>query len=745
MMDTLTEIYEQLRNGEIITQEDLWWALLIGMMFAALHLITMLVTRWGDHQATSKSLIFSVLVHLSCGMGLVAMNPPESPEKEKSPEKTKEPEKDDPFKFDTKLLAGSETFATSESGNTPFYRKLPKPIKVALARRDFLPLNLQPMPAPIRKTSPVQQMPIVEPSLPQQNDLDVATPLPVNSGQLGQPRFTKAPKRIFDSTLPRQRITQNPTPRNDRIRIQRPAQTPNRIIRETSRGAVDQLANNLDLDPKLSTDNAPLNPTASLKRSPDTFRDRLRRAPRPSPLDEKNTGAPAPRKTAGTGGGNQNPRQQSRIATRTIGGVPRGGVIRSRPDIPPRIPRPNSTDPKGLLVGPTPRAVIPGPRPNVRPLASTLRTRRRTSQLPATYRLRTLSKRKASAEKYGGTDASELAVEKALRWLARHQHPEGYWDADLYGAGKIKVDERGTNRDYAGKDSDTGVTALALLAFLGAGYTHEEGPYATTVDKALRWLIAQQKPNGFFGGNARHYAKMYCHGMVTYALAEAYGMQSDPTVDTRLREPLAKAVAYILDAQSQRDGGWRYLKGQVSDMSMFGWQLMALKSAETAGLKVPDNAKRRMIQFLLDHSSGANKGLASYQKDYKVSAAMTAEALFCKQIFRIPRNHPASKEAAEYLVARKPRRSQLNLYYWYYGTLAMFQYGGPEWDQWNTAIRQALVADQVSSGDNEGSWDPKGPWGPYGGRVYSTALSALCLEVYYRFLPLYKMSGQKSE
>jgi hypothetical protein len=121
---------------------------------------------------------------------------------------------------------------------------------------------------------------------------------------------------------------------------------------------------------------------------------------------------------------------------------------------------------------------------------------------------------------------------------------------------------------------------------------------------------------------------------------------------------------------------------------------------------------------------------------------MTAEALFCKQIFRIPRDHPACTEAVEYLMDRLPRRSKLNLYYWYYGTLAMFQYGGPEWKKWNDAVRAALVAEQTTTGENAGSWDPRGPWGPYGGRVFSTAMSALCLEVYYRFLPLYKISGR---
>jgi hypothetical protein len=367
---------------------------------------------------------------------------------------------------------------------------------------------------------------------------------------------------------------------------------------------------------------------------------------------------------------------------------------------------------------------------------------KRTQELPATYRLRSLANRKAASRKFGGTDASEKAVENALRWLAKNQHRDGYWDASAHGAGKIRVDEHGVNRKYAGRHADAGLTALSLLAFLGAGYTNEEGQYAKTVDKAIDWLISQQTGDGFLGGKATHYAKMYCHGMATYALAEAYSMQSDKTTDTRIRRPLQKAVKYILDSQNSTDGGWRYLKGQISDMSMFGWQLMALKSAEIAGVRIPDSSKKLMVKFLIDHSVGPKKGLSAYQKDYPVTGTMTAEALFCKQIFRIPRDHPACTEAVEYLMDRLPRRSKLNLYYWYYGTLAMFQYGGPEWKKWNDSVRAALVAEQTTAGENAGSWDPRGPWGPYGGRVFSTAMSALCLEVYYRFLPLYKISGR---
>ena len=110
------------------------------------------------------------------------------------------------------------------------------------------------------------------------------------------------------------------------------------------------------------------------------------------------------------------------------------------------------------------------------------------------------------------------------------------------------------------------------------GYKHEEGPYADQLDRALRWLIRQQSEDGFLGGKANRYARMYCHGMATIALGEAYGM----THDESLKEPLTRAVQFIIDAQNTKDGGWRYVPGQISDMSIFGWQLMALKSAQTA-------------------------------------------------------------------------------------------------------------------------------------------------------------------
>jgi hypothetical protein len=377
--------------------------------------------------------------------------------------------------------------------------------------------------------------------------------------------------------------------------------------------------------------------------------------------------------------------------------------------------------------------------------------------------LRSLARRQEMARRYGGTEQSEHAVESSLRWLALHQHPDGYWDADGYdrmcpshdkchGFGGLVLhgsDQREGTERRAGKQADTGVTALTVLAFLGAGYTHEEGQYSEQVDRALRWLVSQQQPDGFMGGNATHYARMYCHAMVTYAMAEAYGMQSDPANDTTLHEPIARAIAYIISQQNPEDGGWRYSKGLAGDMSMFGWQLMALKSAEIAGISVPEPVKEGMIRFLKERSLGESNGLAAYritEPPTPATPSMTAEALFCKQMLGMGRSNPASAEAIAYLLGEHlPRRSELDLYYWYYGTLAVYQYGGDAWRQWNEALRDTLVEDQRKSGHAAGSWDPKGPWGPHGGRIYSTALSTLCLEVYYRFLPLYQTGGRYVE
>jgi hypothetical protein len=82
-----------------------------------------------------------------------------------------------------------------------------------------------------------------------------------------------------------------------------------------------------------------------------------------------------------------------------------------------------------------------------------------------------------------------------------------------------------------------------------------------------------------------------------------------------------------------------------------------------------------------------------------------------------------------------------DMYHWYYTTLALFQYGGDQWKTWNKSMMNMLLKNQRAGGpldgsllDVDGSWDSEGDfWGRNLGRIYTTAMGAFCLEVYYRY------------
>ncbi|MCI0358607.1 MAG: hypothetical protein L0211_08995, partial [Planctomycetaceae bacterium] len=298
----------------------------------------------------------------------------------------------------------------------------------------------------------------------------------------------------------------------------------------------------------------------------------------------------------------------------------------------------------------------------------------------------------------------------------------------------------GIGRQGAGARADTGVTGLALLAFLASGDTHLEGTHREKVQHGLEFLLGSQAESGSLAGQADFYAAMYCHGIATLALSEAYALSGDD----RLLPGLRKALRYSTTAQHVV-GGWRYQPGDPGDMSQFGWQLMALRSAELAGIPIPAETRVRMTRFLRSASAGRAKGLASYRPGERASRSMTAEALVCRYFLQAENAPAALDEAAAYVIEEKPGDGQNNFYYWYYGTLAIFQRQGDEWPAWNAALQRQLLHSQRFDGERRGSWDPDPVWGGYGGRVYSTAMGALCLEVYYRYLPLYGEKASQQE
>ncbi len=358
--------------------------------------------------------------------------------------------------------------------------------------------------------------------------------------------------------------------------------------------------------------------------------------------------------------------------------------------------------------------------------------------VPEMYRLRVQPNREQLVSARGGNAATQSAVRQALKWLAANQSADGRWDASRYGAGREdKV--LGHDREGAGAKADTGITGLALLAFLGDGHTHLDGPYRHVVQAGIDFLIRIQAADGNLCGDAEMYAAMYCHGMAAFALAEAYGMTGDP----KLRPAVERAIGYTISAQHPTRGGWRYRPGDaMGDTSQLGWQLMALKSAQLAGIDVPLATRNAMIRFIKSVSHGKHGGLASYRAGEQANRVMTAEALFCRQLLGMTRANPASEEAGDYVLEEPPGRGPMNLYYWYYATLAMYQLQGEYWETWNESLQATLLPRQVTTGADQGSWAPDNCiWGGYGGRVYSTAMAALCLEVYYRFLPIYAQNA----
>ncbi len=368
-----------------------------------------------------------------------------------------------------------------------------------------------------------------------------------------------------------------------------------------------------------------------------------------------------------------------------------------------------------------------------------------SSRLPAEYQLRQAPNRLQLAAAFGADADSEAAVEAGLKWLADSQSPDGSWNAKQFGAG-TETYALGEARYGTGEKADTGVSGLALLAFLSAGHTHLEGKHKTTVQLGLQYLLRAQMPSGDLSGPKQVgsergvlNARMYCHSIATLALAEAHAM----TGDVVLRDSLMRAAQYSINSQDTRGGGWRYRPRDPGDLSQFGWQAMALKSVERSGIEVPRDVKTRMLGFLDSCSAGTDGGLATYRpKEGRPSETMTAEGLACRLLLDYPNSLAAQQEALKMIMDRRPGIGEENVYFWYYATLALFQLQDANWREWNMSLKRQLLTGQIPVYQpHAGSWPPDKIWGGYGGRVYSTAMSCLCLEVYYRYLPMYQRAN----
>lgn len=323
----------------------------------------------------------------------------------------------------------------------------------------------------------------------------------------------------------------------------------------------------------------------------------------------------------------------------------------------------------------------------------------------------------------GGTAASEAAVERGLAWLAKHQRRDGSWHFD-----HNTSDCQGMCRDPGDHHSTVAATAVALLPFLGAGYTHRQGPYQQTVDRGLSYLKSRMRTTPH-GGDLRE-GTMYAQGLAAIALCEAYGMTRDPS----LREPAQAAIDYIIWAQDQNGGGWRYAPGEVGDTTVTGWQLMALKSAQMSYLRVPSPVFNKVAGFLngVQAEGGARYGYLTAGKE----PTTTAVGLLCRMYLGWGPDSSPLRMGVKYLAEHGPSNS--DMYFNYYAMQVMHHFGGPLWEPWNEKMREHLIRMQATQGHESGSWYFRNRHTDPGGRLLVTALAVMTLEVYYRHMPLYR-------
>ena len=361
----------------------------------------------------------------------------------------------------------------------------------------------------------------------------------------------------------------------------------------------------------------------------------------------------------------------------------------------------------------------------------------------------------------GGSTATENAVIDALRWLKRHQSPDGSWDVDGYTAHCDPMFGQKCDGVGSVKEGDPGVTGLALLAYLGAGYTHDDGTeFADTVRNGLKYLKGIQDGEGYFAAEKTSHFYMYGHAIATLAMTEAYGL----TGQELFKGYAERGIDVIVRAQNDHPDkpgekyGWRYYpKDGDNDTSVSGWMIMALKSAKACELHVPEEAFHGMenwVDFVTDDvyyragyqsPGGASALPVELQDKFRSTETTTAISILSRIFIGQRPTLAAIKAGAGLLLQDLPvwneQDGSIDYYYWYYGTLAMFQVGGESWKDWNKAMKTSLVDHQLKRNDGcqWGSWNPNvDKWSGRGSRVYATAINCLTLEVYYRYDKVFK-------
>lgn len=324
----------------------------------------------------------------------------------------------------------------------------------------------------------------------------------------------------------------------------------------------------------------------------------------------------------------------------------------------------------------------------------------------------------ASSARAEQDEEVDTAIARALDYIKSQQLPNGAWRAEGHG-------------------ESTGITGLAVMAFMAAGHTPGEGPYAETIDKGIRWVLDHQEPNGMLIAKRSH-GPMYDHGIATLMLAECYGMMNEKD-GAKVKKALERAIRLILESQvvhkdRRHEGGWRYqVESRDSDLSVTGWQVLALRAAKDIGCDVPAEAIDAAVDYVRNCATPDNKGFG-YQPGSGPTPTLTGTGITCLEVCGKHETREAIGGAKALLENQLRHDSQYFYYGVYYTGVGMFKMGGEYAEKMHRRLCKLLLETQ----DAEGSWTPRHGGEREAGKVYCTAMSVLGLAIEYRYLPIYQ-------
>ncbi len=374
----------------------------------------------------------------------------------------------------------------------------------------------------------------------------------------------------------------------------------------------------------------------------------------------------------------------------------------AQPASPPAAPAP--VQPPAQVPAPTPApAPAPAPAPGPAPAPAPQVDREGTERID--------SSAQNNPTEGEMTPELEAAIARGLENLKALQNADGSFGRGRYGR-------------------HAGITGLCALAFMGDGHLPGRGKYGDVVAKALDFVLKNATETGLLAAESSH-GPMYGHGFAALFLGEIYGMTAD---DDRTRDALVRAMQLIVNSQND-EGGWRYNPVPYdADVSVTICQIMALRSARNAGIKVPKETIDAAVRYVRE-CQNADGGFR-YMKDMGGSAwprtAAGIASLFYAGIYK----DDAIERGLDYLVKNAmptgnggPLGQAHYFYGHYYAVQAMYLAGGERWQLWWPAIRGELLNRQ----DANGGWNDH-----QAGEAYGTAMALIILQMPKRYLPIFQ-------